>query len=143
MMLGEPAQRKALLDRTRTIAVVGASKDRSRASNEIFTYLRALGRFEVVPINPAVDEIDGVPAFPTLTAYAQAHGAPDVVDVFRKASDAVPIAEEAVAIGAKAIWFQLGIVNEQAIELAERAGLDVVADECIKTDLVRFTGGSR
>jgi len=70
------------------------------------------------------DEIDGRRAYPSLKAYAQEHGAPDIVDVFRKPSEAPAVAREAIEVGAKAIWFQYGVVNQEAIELADRAGLD-------------------
>ena len=141
MILRTPAERHALLERSKSVAVVGASNNTLRPSYTVFSYLRTQHRFEIAAINPTIAEIDGVPAYPSLTAYAKAHGAPDIVDVFRKPSEVVPLVHEAVAVGAKAIWFQYGVVNEEAIELADKAGLDVVVDRCIKVECARFNGG--
>jgi predicted CoA-binding protein len=138
VILDTDASRDALLRRSRTIAVVGASANASRDSFGVFSYLRATGRYDVTPVNPSLsDGIDGVAAFPSLAAYAAERGAPDIVDVFRKADDAPAVAREAVAAGAKAIWFQFGVVNAEAIRIADDAGLDVVVDRCIKIDDAR------
>ncbi|HEV3086136.1 MAG TPA: CoA-binding protein [Candidatus Elarobacter sp.] len=141
MILDTPAQRRALLDRSLTVAMVGASPNHSRPSYFVFSYLRTKGKLDVTPINPTVSEIDGVRAYPTLAAYAAERGAPDIVDVFRKPDDAPQVAREAIAVGAKAIWFQYGVINEEAIRLADEAGLDVVVDRCIKVESARFDGG--
>jgi uncharacterized protein len=141
MILETPAQRCALLDRSKTVAVVGASNNPLRPSYTVFSYLRTQHRFDIAAINPTIGEIDGVPAYPSLTAYAQAHGAPDIVDVFRKPSEVVALVQEAIAVGAKAIWFQYGVINEEAITLADKAGLDVVVDRCMKVESARFNGG--
>jgi uncharacterized protein len=141
VILTTVAQRYALLARSRTIAMVGASANTTRPSYFVFSYLRTRGRFDVVPINPALNEIDGIRAYPSLEAYAKERGAPDIVDVFRKAADAPQVARDAVAAGAKAIWFQYGVVNEEAIRIADEAGLDVVVDRCIKVESARFDGG--
>ena len=141
MILRTPAERRALLDRSKSVAVVGASNNPMRPSYTVFSYLRTQHRFEIAPINPTITEIDGVPAYPSLGAYAQARGAPDIVDVFRKPSEVVAVVREAVSAGAKAIWFQYGVINEEAIALADRAGLDVVVDRCIKVESARFNGG--
>ena len=141
MILVTPSQRRALLDRSQTVAVVGASNNPLRPSYTVFSYLRTQGRFHIAAINPTIKEIDGVAAYPSLTAYAAEHGAPDIIDVFRKPSEVVPIVQEAIAIGAKAIWFQYGVINEEAIRLADEAGLDVVVDRCIKVENARFNGG--
>jgi uncharacterized protein len=141
MMLTTAAERKALLDRSETVAMVGASNNPLRPSYTVFSYLRTQHRFRIAPINPTIAEIDGVPAYPSLTAYTQANGAPDIVDVFRKPSEVVPVVQEAIAVGAKAVWFQYGVVNDEAIALADRAGLDVVVDRCIKVENARFNGG--
>lgn len=141
MILRTPAQRLALLARSRTVAMVGASPNHTRPSYFVFSYLRTKGRLAVTPINPTIDEIDGVKAYPTLAAYAAEAGAPDIVDVFRKPVDAPQVARDAIAAGAKAIWFQYGVVNDEAIRLADDAGLDVVVDRCIKVESARFDGG--
>lgn len=141
MILETPAQRRALLDRSRTVAMVGASANPLRPSYTVFSYLRTQGRYDVTPINPTVESIDGVRAYPSLAAYAAERGAPDIVDVFRRPSEVVELAREAIAAGAKAIWFQYGVINQEAIKLADAAGLDVVVDRCIKVESARFNGG--
>jgi predicted CoA-binding protein len=82
-----------------------------------------------------------VKAYPTLAAYAAERGAPDIVNVFRNAAAAVQVTRDAIAVGANAIWFQYGVVNAEAIALADAAGLDVVVDRCIKVESARFDGG--
>jgi predicted CoA-binding protein len=141
VILTTPAQRRALLDRSHTVAMVGASATVTRPSYFVFSYLRTRGKLDVTPVNPAITEIDGVHAYPTLAAYAAGQGAPDIVDVFRKPEDAPQVARDAVAVGAKAIWFQYGVINDDAIRIADDAGLDVVVDRCIKVESARFDGG--
>ncbi len=141
MVLETISQRRELLARSRTVALVGASPSPTRPSYFVFSYLRTRGRLFVSPINPAVKDIDGVEAFASLEAYAARNGPPDIVDVFRKSSDAPQVAREAIAVGAKAVWFQYGVINEEAIELAAKAGLDVVVDRCLKVESARFDGG--
>ena len=141
MILETISQRRDLLARATTVAMVGASPNQQRPSYFVFSYLRTKGMLTVSPINPMVSDIDGVTAYKTLAEYAAVHGAPDIVDVFRKASDAPQVARDAIAVGAKAIWFQYGVVNEEAIKLADAAGLDVVVDRCIKVESARFDGG--
>jgi predicted CoA-binding protein len=141
MILETVSQRRDLLARSRTVAMVGASPNPTRPSYFVFSYLRTKGRLKVAPINPAVSEIDGVKAYPSLEAYAAANGPPDIVDVFRKAADAPQVVSEAIAAEAKAIWFQYGVINDEAIRLAAEAGMDVVVDRCIKVESARFDGG--
>jgi len=141
MILTTVAQRRDLLARSKTVAMVGASPNTTRPSYFVFSYLRTRGNVEITPINPAVSEIDGVRAYPSLAAYAAERGAPDIVDVFRKPADAPQVTREAIAAGAKAIWFQYGVINDEAIRLADEAGLDVVVDRCIKVESARFDGG--
>lgn len=141
MILETVAQRQALLDRSRTVAMVGASANPLRPSYTVFSYLRTQGRFEVSPINPTIAEIDGVRAYASLKAYAAEYGAPDIVDVFRRPSEVLELTKEAIAAGARAIWFQYGVINPEAIQLADEAGLDVVVDRCIKVESARFNGG--
>jgi predicted CoA-binding protein len=134
-------QRRDLLARSRTVAVVGASANTVRPSYFVFSYLRSKGRLEVTPINPALEAIDGVKAYPSLAAYAAQRGAPDIVDVFRKPADALQVTRDAIEVGAAAIWFQYGVVNQEAVELADAAGLDVVVDRCMKVESARLDGG--
>jgi len=141
MILDTVSARQALLRNAKTVAMVGASPNPLRPSYTVFSYLRTQSPFAVSPINPTTGAIDGVRAFPSLTAYAAENGPPDIVDVFRKPSEVVDLAREAIAIGAKAIWFQYGVINEEAIRLADDAGLAVVVDRCIKVEWARFNGG--
>ena len=141
MILTTVAERRALLDRSKTVTVVGASPNPARPSYFVFSYLRTKGKLRVTPINPAVGAIDGVKAYPTLAEYAAENGPPDIVDVFRKPADAPSVARDAIAAGAKAIWFQYGVINDEAIRLADEAGLNVVVDRCIKVESARFDGG--
>jgi uncharacterized protein len=141
MILTTPLQRRTLLEDARSIAMVGASANPLRPSYTVFSYLRRRPSYVVTPINPAIDQIDGIPAFASLAAYAAARGAPDVVDVFRKPSELVAIVREAIAVRAGAIWFQYGVVDDEAIALADRAGMNVVVDRCMKVEHARFYGG--
>jgi predicted CoA-binding protein len=136
-----PSEIRALLERTTTIAMVGASDNALRPSYTVFSYLRTQTPYRVTPINPKLESIDGVTAFPTLAAYAAQNGPPDVVDVFRRPSDAVSVVDDAIATGARALWFQYGVVNEEAIARADAAGLTVVVDRCIKVEYARWCGG--
>jgi uncharacterized protein len=141
VILTTPSQRRALLERIRTIAVVGASPNPLRPSYTVFSYLRRQPGYDVVPINPTIDAIDGVTSYPTLAAYAARCGSPDVVDVFRKPTETVALVNDAIAAGAKAVWLQYGVVNDAAIALADENGLDVVVDRCMKVEHARFCGG--
>lgn len=141
MILETASERRALLDRSRTVAMVGASANPLRPSYFVFSFLRTRGKLAVTPINPTLKGIDGVKAYPSLEAYAAEHGPPDIVDVFRRPEETPQLVREAIAAGAKAIWFQYGVVNQEAIRLADEAGLDVVVDKCIKVESARFDGG--
>lgn len=141
MILTTPSQRRALLERVRSVAMVGASNNPLRPSYTVFSYLRTQSGYDVAPINPTIAQIDGVKAYPSLQAYAAEHGPPDVVDVFRKPSELVEVVKDAIAAGARAIWFQYGVINPDAIELADAAGLTVVVDRCMKVEYARFRGG--
>jgi hypothetical protein len=141
MILTTVAERRALLARARTVALVGASNNPVRPSYFVFSYLRTKGKYRIAPINPTIEAIDGVRAYPSLAAYAAENGPPDIVDVFRKPAEAPAVARDAIAAGAKAIWFQYGVIDAEAIALADAAGLDVVVDRCIKVESARFDGG--
>ena len=118
---------RRLLKESKTIAVYGASNKEWRISNSISKFLMEVG-YEVIPVNPKYDEVLGVKCYPTLSDIEKQI---DIVDVFRRSSELIPVAEEAVKIGAKSLWFQDGVVNEAAAELASSGGLDVIMDRCI------------
>ena len=132
-------QRKSILDRAESIAIVGASSKPGRASNFVATYLLSSSSdFRVYLVNPQETEILGQPVYPTLADLPEV---PDIVDVFRKSEDLPGIADEAIAVGAKTFWAQLGLWSDEAAERASRAGLDVVMDRCTKIEHARFAGG--
>ncbi len=118
---------RALLTGAATIAVVGASADPEKASNGIMRKLLRAG-YRVVPVNPGENEVLGERAYPSLLDVPDRI---DIVDVFRRAEDTPAIADDAVTIGAKALWLQSGIVNEEAAARASAGGLMVVMDACI------------
>lgn len=130
--------RLGILRRARSIAIVGASNNPARASYFVATYLLSSAPYEVYFVNPRADEILGRKAYASL---ADLPVVPDIVDVFRRHDDLPGVAEEAVAVGAKALWLQLGSWNEEAAKIAEDGGLSVVMDRCIKIEHARFHGG--
>ena len=121
------------------IAMVGLSANAFRPSHFAAIYMLAEG-YDIIPVNPRETEILGRTCYPSLTEAAKEH-AIEIVDVFRNAKDVPPIVEEAIAIGAKVIWMQLGVINEVAAQRALDAGLDVVMDRCVKLEHARFHGG--
>ena len=125
---------RAILDHTRTIAVVGLSSNPMRASYGVAQFLQVRG-YRIVPVNPNETEVLGEKAYPTLLDVPDAV---DLVDVFRRPSVTPEVAERAVAIGAPVLWLQLGIESEQARRIAEEAGLTVIMDLCIRTVVARF-----
>ena len=127
-LLGDD-ERLQLLASVRRIAVVGASPDRMRPSYGVMQYLQYHG-YECVPINPTTREVLGVRAFATLDEATRQTGRFDLVDVFRRPEFTPEIAEAAVAIGARALWMQLGVVNWAAARIAHDGGLLVVMDRC-------------
>lgn len=131
-------ERFALLRRSRSVAIVGASSNPARASYFVGTYLQSSSPYDVYFVNPMADEILGQPAYKSI---ADLPVVPDIVDVFRKDADLPGVAQEAVDAGAKALWLQLGSWNEEAAAIAEAAGLSVVMDRCIKIEHARFHGG--
>ena len=128
---------EATLAATRRIAVIGASSKPGRPSHGVFQFLVERG-YDCVPVNPQEETVLGVPAFPTLEEAAAATGPFDLVDVFRRSELVVPHAREAVAIGARCLWLQLGIVNWEAATIAAEAGLAVVMDRCTAIELRRI-----
>ncbi|MEM6693242.1 MAG: CoA-binding protein [Pseudomonadota bacterium] len=125
-----------LLRSARTIAVVGASSNPARASYNVLGFLLQAG-YDAIPVNPdpSFSTVHGVPVIDTL---AQVDRAIDIVDVFRRRDAFLSVTEEAVALGAKTVWGQLGVYDPKAAALAQKAGLTVVMDRCIKTELIRL-----
>lgn len=131
-------ERFALLRRTRTVAIVGASANPSRASYFVATYLLSSSPFDVYFVNPRATEILGHPVYPSLDALPVV---PDLVTVFRRHADLPGVLDETRAVGARALWLQLGSWHEDVARRAEAAGLDVVMDRCVKIEHARFHGG--
>jgi len=123
-----------ILTEYRTVALVGASADSDRPSYKVFKYLSQHG-FKVIPINPNIAEVMETQAYPDLTAIPVQV---EVVDIFRSASDLMSTVEEAIKVGAKVVWMQEGIINEEAASKARQAGLLVVMDKCMKKEHVRL-----
>ena len=130
--------RLGILRRATSIAIVGASSNPARASYFVGTYLLSSSPYDVYFVNPRADEILGQKAYASL---ADLPVVPDIVDVFRKDADLPGVAREAVEVGAKALWLQLGSWNEEAAAIAEQGGLSVVMDRCVKIEHARFHGG--
>ncbi|MBI2078492.1 MAG: CoA-binding protein [Euryarchaeota archaeon] len=123
----------ALLRHAKSVAVVGLSDNPSRPSCDVAEYLQRAG-YRIVPVNPMIQTWHGIPSYPDLSS-ARAAGVPfDFVDVFRRPEEVGPVVDEAIRLGAKAIWFQLGVVNEAAARKAKEAGLVVVMDRCSKIE---------
>ena len=131
-------ERLAMLRRTRSIAIVGASDKPARASYFVATYLLSSTTYDVYFVNPVLDEVLGQKVYPSLVDLPVV---PDLVEVFRKDADLPGVAQEAVDIGAKTVWMQLGSWNEEAARIAEDAGLDAVMDRCVKIEHARLFGG--
>ena len=128
---------RRILARSRTLAVVGLSAQWYRPSYFAAKYMQDHG-YRIVPVNPRYTEVLGQTCYPDLRSIPHPV---DLVDCFRKASDIPPIAADAIAIGAKVLWMQLGIVNEAAAQRAVAAGLDVVMNRCVKIEHARILGG--
>jgi predicted CoA-binding protein len=122
----------------RVIAVVGLSANPRRPSHEVASYLQRQG-LRIVPVNPNIAEKLGERSYPSLKDIPFPV---DVVDVFRRPTAAPEVAEDAVAIGAKALWLQLGVISREGAEIARGAGLDVVMDRCLKVEWMRLGGAT-
>jgi predicted CoA-binding protein len=126
-----PEEIEELLRGSRNVAVVGLSADPSRPSHDVARALQSYG-FRVFPVNPALEgPVLGEKSYSSLREIEEPV---DIVDVFRRSEKVMPIAEDAVAIGAKAIWLQLGVINESAVSYAAERGLTTVSNRCIKVD---------
>jgi uncharacterized protein len=129
--------RLRILERYRHIAMVGLSSNPFRPSHFAAIYLLSEG-YDVVPVNPRESAVLGRPSYPSLSAIPSPV---EVVDIFREPAAVPAIVEEAIAVGAKVVWMQLGVIHEEAAERARRAGLEVVMDRCMKIEHARFFGG--
>ena len=135
---------RRILGTCRTLAVVGLSPQWHRPSFFAAKYMQEHG-YRIVPINPSASEILGQRCYPDVTAAAKALAAQgtriDLVDCFRRSADIPPLADEAIAVGAKCLWMQIGVTSEEATAKARAAGLDVVMDRCVKIEHARLFGG--
>ena len=131
-------ERLGILRAAKSIAIVGASPNPARSSFFVGTYLLQSSDYDVYFVNPNADEILGHKAY---TDLASLPVGPDIVDVFRKASDIPSVMDDAIAVGAKTVWVQLGIWNQDAAIYGESKGLTVVMDRCLKVEHARFHGG--
>ena len=130
----DAALRRVLSD-TRSVAIVGVSPDPMRPSNEVYRYLAARSDYELYLVNPTITELDGRPVYPGL---ADLPAVPDMVDVFRRREHLPAVAKDAIAVGAKTLWLQLGLWHEQVARDAYAAGLRVVMDRCLKVEHARL-----
>lgn len=137
-ILERAGERLDLMHRTRTVAIVGMSANPARASHFVATYLAGKTDWTVWYVNPRETEVLGQSVYPSL---AELPGVPDLVDVFRRLDDIPGVVDESIAVGAPAVWFQLGLVHDEAAATASAAGLDVVQDRCLKIEHARFCGG--
>jgi predicted CoA-binding protein len=128
---------RRILTQSRTLAVVGVSANWYRPSYFAAKYMQDKG-YRVIPVNPTYAEILGERCYPDLAAVPERV---DIVDCFRRPEEMVPLARSAVAIGARALWMQLGIRNDEAAAIACDAGLDVVMNRCVKIEHARLLGG--
>ena len=132
----DPSTIQRVLHTGTSIAVVGLSANALRASHFVGYYAQRHG-YRIIPVNPREEEVLGEPCFNSLTAVGEAI---DIVNVFRDPSAVPALAKEAVAIGAKALWLQFGVISDEGAAIAADAGLDVVMDRCLKVEHARYIG---
>lgn len=130
---------KEILRSAKTVATVGLSSNPEKDSYSVAQYLKTQG-YRVIPVNPTATEILGETSYPDLESVPEKI---DVVQVFRKPEDVPPVAESAVKVGAKAVWMQEGIINEEAAQKARAAGLQVVMDACMRETHKRLIGAKQ
>ena len=128
---------KRILSESKTIAVVGLSAKWNRPSHFAAKYMKDHG-YKIIPVNPAYEEVLGEKCYKSLLDIPEPV---DIVDIFRRSEDVPPIVEDAIKIGAKVVWMQLTVVNEEAADKAREAGLEVVMNRCVKIEHGRFFGG--
>lgn len=140
MTTGTPSDEvRRILLRYRRLAVVGLSPSISRPSYRAMVHMSAYG-YDITPVNPTCEQVLGNPCVPDLAAAAE-RGPLEIVDIFRRVDDIPPIVDDAIALGARVVWMQLGLAHEGAAAKAREAGLEVVVDRCIKMEHCRFFGG--
>ncbi len=132
-------QLKEVLFNLRTVAIIGLSDEPSRDSYMVGAYLKKQG-FRIVPVNPRVPMVLGEKAYPDLFAAKKAVGEIDIVDIFRAPEHIPQIVDDAIEIGAKVIWMQLGLEDKKAAQKARNAGLFVVMDKCMKIEHMKLMG---
>ena len=128
---------RRILRECKTLAVVGLSANEMRPSYFAAKYMQDHG-YRIIPVNPNYDEILGEKCYPDLASISEPV---DIVDLFQRSERVMPFAEQAIEIGAKVVWMQLGVINEEAAKLARDAGLEVVMDRCVKIEYARLFGG--
>ncbi len=128
---------KTILEQVKVIAVVGLSRRESRPGYYVPAYMHAAG-YRIIPVNPYLEEALGEKAYPDLLSIPEPV---DMVVIFRRSEDVPPVVDDAIEIGAKVVWMQLGIINEEAAAKARAAGLQVIMNSCIKIDHQRLFGG--
>ncbi len=128
---------KEILDSCHVVAVVGLSSDIERASHHVASYLKDHG-YRIIPVNPTEKMVLDEICYPDLASIPEKV---DVVDIFRRPADVMPVVDEAIRIQAKAVWMQQGIINEEAASKARNAGLKVVMDKCMRVEHLRYFGG--
>lgn len=141
-LYGDRATVERVLTAYRTWAVVGLSENQARASHRVASFLQSRG-FRIIPVNPLADQILGEKAYPDLASVPEPV---EVVDIFRRSSQAGAHVDEAIAIGAKAVWLQLDVIDEEAAARARAAGLDVIMDRCPAIEyprLARWSGAGQ
>jgi predicted CoA-binding protein len=136
MTITDDAELRRILTTIKTVASVGVSSNEDKPSYGIFGYLADHG-YEMIPVNPTAPEIQGRKTFPDLVSIPQKI---DVVQVFRRSEDVPPVVDQALRIGAKIVWMQEGIINEEAAKTAEAAGLKVVMNRCMRETHRRLLG---
>lgn len=123
-----------ILKSSKVVAVVGLSSDPERPSNRVASFLMQNG-YRIIPVNPEERQVFGLTSYPDLTAIPEKV---DVVDIFRRSEQVLPVVEDAIKIGAKVVWMQEGIVNQAAADKAAVAGLKVVMDRCMRKELIKL-----
>jgi len=131
-------KRLEIIQEAKTVAIVGVSSNRARSSYFVASYLKGGGYYKVYFVNPMIDQLFGDQVYASLADLPEV---PDIVDVFRKASDTPAVLDEAIALGVKTIWLQLGVSNYEVANRGNAAGLNVVMNKCLKIEHARFHGG--